>query len=144
MIKLISIYVELESGKSIDMEAFLKALESTRGQKAALEAVEKSQRLREAIAPITAVACGVVPLGPMPAADDTATPLVMAVTQRAHPDVAAALQDGLRRRIEVVRCDSALVRRTIEKGYVRRRGLNLQTFQSPDFLGEPGTGKKLQ
>ena len=125
------------------MEAFLKALESTRGQKAALEAVEKSRRLREAIAPITAVACGVVPLGPVPAADDTAAPLIMAVTQRAHPDVAVALQDGLRRRIEVVRCDSALVRRTIEKVYVRRRGLNLQTFQSPDFLGEPGTGKKL-
>jgi hypothetical protein len=88
-----------------------------------------------------AVAFGVVPV------DSGDGKLALATAGDIHPDCAGALSGAFDDEVVLFPFEESLVREAIDRHYVRRsdskHGPDLATFESPDFLTQPGVAASL-
>lgn len=115
-------------------EDLAKMCSSIGGQRLALSAL-RDEALRKTITPAGAVAFGAVPIA------ECENKLVFAAVPWAHPDCRLAAEAALSRPVEFLRFDETLVRDAIVRYYLKSRdrpeGLDLTTFESPNFLRDP-------
>lgn len=129
-----------------DMSRFRKRLESTQEQRKALQWLEQAPHVRALVPAITAVSCGVLPLGTEDGSDPSLAPdvpLFLAAFPSVHADVPLLLSRAMHRPVECVDFEPSLVIGAIEKFYMCEGGLNLQTFEHPDFLLASASAPKI-
>jgi len=124
----------------VTLEHLARLCSSKGGQRRALEGLE-NEALRNVLTPAGAVALGAVPVA------ECEGRLVFATVPFAHPDCRTALEAALSRPVMLLPFNDALVRDAIVQYYLRPRGgtegLDLSTFESPDFLRDPVCARKL-
>lgn len=138
----------------MDPDYLRKRCSSTGGQKEALEAL-RDRGLRESITPAGALSFGAVPIA------EAGGRLFLGTAGSGHPDCAAALGTALGREVELVPFDEGVLREAIARFYLRSgdgaaraakdppaavrdaQGLDLSTFESPDFLRDPAAAPRM-
>ncbi len=124
----------------MDISRLRRVYSSIAGQRSAIERLRDSS-CRDVMSVTGAVAFGVVPVE---VADGK---LALATAGAIHPDCAGALAAAFDDEVVLFPFEESLVREAIDRHYIRRsggkHGPNLQTFESPDFLTEPGVGSLL-
>ena len=122
------------------LERLVKECSSLGGQKRALAALH-GRDLRETFTSALALAFGAVPVAELEGR------LVVAAVRRAHPDCERSLEAALGRAVTLGRFDETLVREAISQHYLGPRdekpGIDLETFQTPDFLRDARSAKAL-
>jgi hypothetical protein len=124
----------------VDISRLKRIYSSIAGQRSALDGLRGSSCI-DVMSVAGAVAFGAVPVK---VADGK---IALATAGTVHPDCAKALAEAFDDEVVLFPFEESLVREAIDRHYVRRsdakHGPNLQTFESPDFLTEPGVGSLL-
>jgi len=123
----------------MDLEYLRRDCGSLGGQRRAIAGL--TDDVCRTVSAAAATAFGVIPLAELDGV------LALGAVPGIHPDCAEALARALERRVALIEFDDGVVREAIAQRYLRQRdasqGLDLATFDSPDFLRDAAAVRAL-
>jgi len=103
----------------------------------ALKRAASDQGLISKIPPVVAYSFGVIPLSEKPER------MWVACYPEVNPDCIDFLCRHLSKEVRALACDSELMDKYLGKIYPRQSGVNMNTFESPDFIKDPNNAALL-